>query len=419
MNAENKTERLFEAIQSSDVEQVNQLLDSGVDANRKNYSRGQHPLVLASSIGNLDIVEALLEAGANVNAKSGIAKSPKFNPTISVSSVPGNASLGEMISEALEDAPDQAKGFFAGFTQFVDAFSDENSISSAGTNEQQNSSQDEGVEFDEEENFDEEEEKTALIVAIASGHVEIVKTLLKAGAEVNPNTWHDSVPLVVAAKHGQLEIVHALISAGAEVNKPGWDCGGYTPLGMAVEHGQVEIVRVLLEAGANPLGGDSETTSLAIAAVHGYIEIMQLLLKTGVDINYPKGSYTALIGAANNGQFKMVQMLVEAGADVNAWYEGSNTPLRYAAYNGHREIHDYLYPLGAEDIRKYGEREIEKGVKKKERLQKKDVEDFIDAAMFGKVEAVKAAIEKEIDINAIGSNGETALMYAAHYVLFL
>lgn len=250
VNAENKIERLFEAIQSSDVEQVYQLLESGVDANRKNYSRGQHPLVLASSIGNLDIVEALLAAGANVNAKSGIAKSLKFNPTISVSSVPGNASLGEMISEALEDAPDQAKGFYAGFTQFVDAFSNEKNVSRAGINEQQNSSQDEGVEFDEEENFDEEEEKTALIAAIASGHVEIVKTLLKAGAEVNPKTWDDSVPLVIAAKRGQLEIVYALISAGAEVNR--FDLNSeFTPLGIAVEHGQVKIVRVLLEAGAN------------------------------------------------------------------------------------------------------------------------------------------------------------------------
>ncbi|MBD2744760.1 ankyrin repeat domain-containing protein [Coleofasciculus sp. FACHB-1120] len=416
MNAENKIERLFKAIQSSDVEQVRQLLDSGVDANRKNYSRGQHPLVLASSIGNLDIVEALLAAGADVNAKSGIAKSLKFNPTISVSSVPGNASLGEMISEALEDAPDQAKGFFAGFTQFVDAFSDENSISSAGTNEQQNSSQDEGVEFDEEENFDEEEEKTALIVAIASGHVEVVKTLLNAGAAVNPETWDDPVPLVVAAERGQLEIVRALIAAGAEVNK--FDIGNYdsTPLGMAVEHGQVEIVRALLEAGANPLGGDSSCSSLALAAEDGDIEIMQLLLKTGVDINSPKGSYTALMGAANNGQFKMVQMLVEAGADVNAWYEESNTPLCYAAYRGHREIYDYLYPLVSEDIRKYGEREIDKGVKRKERLQKKDVEEFINAAMFGKIEAVKAAIEKGIEIDAIGSNGQTALMYAANYV---
>jgi ankyrin repeat protein len=270
--------------------------------------------------------------------------------------------------------------------------------------------------LDEGEDVDEGEEKTALIAAIASGHVEVVKTLLKAGAEVNLKTWHDSVPLVVAAKHGQLEIVRALIAAGAEVNKPGWDCGGYTPLGMAVEHGQVEIVRALLETGANPLEGGNESTSLVIAAIYGHTEIMKLMLDSGADVNYPEGHYTALMAAANNGQFKMVQMLVEAGADVNAWYEGSNTPLRYAAYNGHREIYDYLYPLVAEDIRKYGESEIEKGIKKKERLQKKDVEDFIDAAMFGKVEAVKAAIEKGIDINAIGSNGETALMYAAHYV---
>ena len=217
VNVENKIERLFKAIQSSDVEQVCQLLNSGIDANSKNV-QGQHPLVLASSIGNLDIVKALLAAGTDVNAKSGIAKSPKFNPTISVSSIPGNASLGEMISEALEDAPDQAKGFYAGFTQFVDAFSDEKNVSSASTDKQQESSQDEDVELDEGEDVDEGEEKTALIAAIASGHVEVVKALLKAGAEVNPTAWDDPVPLVVAAKHGQIEIVHALISAGAEVN---------------------------------------------------------------------------------------------------------------------------------------------------------------------------------------------------------
>jgi ankyrin repeat protein len=379
VNAENKIERLFEAIQLSNVEQVRQLLNSGVDASSKNV-KGQHPLVLASSIGNLDIVKALLAAGTDVNAKSGIAKSPKFNPTISVSSIPGNASLGEMISEALEDAPVQAKGFYAGFTQFVDAFSDEKNVSSASTNEQQNSSQDEGVEFDEEENFDEGGEKTALIAAIASGHVEIVKTLLNAGAEVNPKTWYDDIPLVFAAQKGQAEIVRALIDAGANFNL-GFD---FTPLYEAATEGHSEVVKILIEAGADVNQTDED-------------------------------GHTALMAAAYEGHLEVVKLLVEAGADVNAWGQGA-TPLLRAATGGQQEVYDYLYPLVSEDIRKYGEKEIGKGVKRKERLQKKDVEDFIDAAMMGNIEAVKAAIEAGIDINAIGSNGETALMYAAHYV---
>ncbi|MBD1930863.1 MULTISPECIES: ankyrin repeat domain-containing protein [Cyanophyceae] len=378
MNAENKIERLFEAIQSSDVEQVRQLLNSGVDANSKNV-KGQHPLVLASSIGNLDIVKALLTAGANVNAKSGIAKSPKFNPTISVSSIPGNASLGEMISEALEDAPDEAKSFYTGFTQFVDAFSTEKSINSASTNKQQESSQVEDVE-DEEEDVDEGKEKTALIAAIASGHVEVVKTLLNAGAEVNPKTWYDDIPLVFAAQKGQAEIVRALIDAGANFNL-GFD---FTPLYEAATEGHSEIVKILLEAGADVNQTDED-------------------------------GHTALMTAAYEGHLEVVKLLVEAGADVNAWGQG-DTPLLRAATGGQQEVYDYLYPLVSEDIRKYGEKEIGKGVKRKERLKKKDVEDFIDAAMMGNIEAVKAAIEAGIDINAIGSNGETALMYAAHYV---
>ena len=407
---DNQVERLFQAIQSSDLEKVRQLLNSGVDPNSKN-SKHQHPLVLAASLGNVDIVDELLMAGADVNAKSGIAKIPKFNPTISAPSMPGNVSLGEMINEALEDAPNEAKGFYAGFMQFVDTFSGENTANSANVEQEQKVSETANAEFDENEYFDEvEEEDTALIAAITSGHVEAVKALLAAGAELNPKHWNEPVPLVTAAKYGQIEIVRILISAGAEVHKFDWCNDESTPLSMAVKQGQIEIVRTLLDAGAYPLAGLEE------AAVRGHIEIMQLLIESGADINSPKDGYAPLMAAANNGQLKMVQMLVEAGADVNAWYEGSNTPLLYAAESGHRDIYDYLYPLVSEDIRKLGEKYINKGVRRKERKQKKDIEDFIHAAMYGNVEAVKAAIAKGIDINAIGSNGQTALMYAASYV---
>ena len=105
-------------------------------------------------------------------------------------------------------------------------------------------------------------------------------------------------------------------------------------------------------------------------------------------------------------------MLVESGADVNAWGQG-DTPLLRAADGGNQEVYDYLYPLVSEDIRKHGPAELERGIKRKERLQLKDVEAFIEAAMYGNLEAVKAAIENGIDINA--SNGQTALMYAAVY----
>lgn len=62
--ANNQVERLFQAIESSDLEQVRQLLNSGVDPNSKNSS-GHHPLVLAASLGNVNIVNELLMAGAD------------------------------------------------------------------------------------------------------------------------------------------------------------------------------------------------------------------------------------------------------------------------------------------------------------------------------------------------------------------
>lgn len=378
--ANNRVERLFQAIQSSELEQVRQLLNSGVDPNSKN-SHSHHPLVLAASLGNVDIVEELLMAGADVNAKSGIAKSPKFNPTISAPSMPGNVSLGEMIDEALEDAPDEAKGFYAGFMQVVDTFSGENAANSANVEQERNTSETANAEFDEDEDFEDEQgEKTALIAAITNGHVEVVKTLLLDGATVNPKIWRENIPLVVAAQKGHPKIVRALIDAGANVNQ--WF--GYTALNEAVIEGNTEVVKILIEAGANVNQTDEDGhTVLMTAAYYGYLEIVKLLVK--------------------------------AGADVNAWGQG-DTPLLRAADGGQREVYDFLYPLISEDIRRRGEKDIDKGVKRKERWQKQDIEDFIDAAMYGNLEVVKAAIAKGIDINAIGSEGQTALMYAANFV---
>jgi ankyrin repeat protein len=51
--------------------------------------------------------------------------------------------------------------------------------------------------------------------------------------------------------------------------------------------------------------------------------------------------------------------------------------------------------------------------KNSELLPDRDVEQFIDAAMYGKLKEVKTAIANGIDVNAISANGYTALMCAS------
>ena len=58
-----RTQELFAAIQTSDVEQVKELLKLNISLEYKD-NNGQTPLTLASSVGNLEIIRLLITAGA-------------------------------------------------------------------------------------------------------------------------------------------------------------------------------------------------------------------------------------------------------------------------------------------------------------------------------------------------------------------
>lgn len=96
--------------------------------------------------------------------------------------------------------------------------------------------------------------RTPLLYACMRGYVEIVKSLLMAGA--NPNCVDDigDTPLSVAIKCMEdettcFEIVEALIQSGADPNLN--PSGGLTPLMQSVLCGNHHIISQLVEAGAD------------------------------------------------------------------------------------------------------------------------------------------------------------------------
>ncbi|MBU2927501.1 ankyrin repeat domain-containing protein [Winogradskyella psychrotolerans] len=69
-----------------------------------------------------------------------------------------------------------------------------------------------------------------LCKAVATGNLEEVNKLIKAGADVNAKS-NGMMPIHYAAKYNRVEIIKALITAGSEIHKP---CDlGYTALGHA------------------------------------------------------------------------------------------------------------------------------------------------------------------------------------------
>jgi ankyrin repeat protein len=94
---------------------------------------------------------------------------------------------------------------------------------------------------------------TALIAAAHLGHVEVVRTLIRADApldHVNNLGWTAVIEAIVLGDGGprHTETLAALVQAGADVNLP--DRGGRTPLALARARGHTAMVRLLERAGA-------------------------------------------------------------------------------------------------------------------------------------------------------------------------
>ena len=191
--------------------------------------------------------------------------------------------------------------------------------------------------------------RTALMLAAQKGHLEIVAALIRAGADADQATPHSrQTALMSAAQNGHAEIVRALIAAGADANQAMRD--GRTALMLAAENGYSEIVTALIRPGAglNQAMRDGRT-ALMLAAENGHLEIVAALIAAGADANQatPHSRQTALKLAAHYGYPEIVAALIHAGADVNQAAYGGQTALILAVQAGHTQIARALLEAGA------------------------------------------------------------------------
>ncbi len=132
--------------------------------------------------------------------------------------------------------------------------------------------------------------------------------------------------LHVAAGHARDPgVIHALLQAGAPLE--GRDGEGYTPLHRAVATGSPPVIRTLLEAGAD---------------VGRRVEVYE------ARFSWDPKDWTPLHLAARNPDAGAVALILEAGADVNARAEGYETPLHVAATNENPEVAALLLRAGAD-----------------------------------------------------------------------
>jgi ankyrin repeat protein len=164
----------------------------------------------------------------------------------------------------------------------------------------------------------------ALLAASAKGDTANVKALLGKGAKPGRSVADGTTPLMAAAQHGHLEVARTLVDSGADVNAARGDPErGRTALIDAAWSGYTDIVRLLLEKGANPNAkAESGATALTGASLQGYAEIVNLLIAGKAEINtHASDGRTPLHEAAKNGHGPVVEILLKRGANPNATNE--------------------------------------------------------------------------------------------------
>jgi len=116
------------------------------------------------------------------------------------------------------------------------------------------------------------------------GDLEIIRTLIEYGADINAQNDVGATPLHWATRGEHPEVVCVLLEQSADPNISRWD--GATPLHSAVEVESAAIVRLLRDHGVDVDAVDNEgKTALQYARERGYDEIVTLLLQHAANVS--------------------------------------------------------------------------------------------------------------------------------------
>ena len=373
---------------------VDLLLAAGADASAAN-ELGVTPLMLASTNGSAPMVGTLLEAGTNPNA----ARS-SGDTALMMAARSGNPRAVRLLVAAGADVNRATAG---GHTALMWASAERQAdvvtlLVEIGADVHARAA-------------------TRTRPPRAGGYGRKEPTVLSRFEAVNPAALPRDgdldpprpeggfTPLLHAILAGHLESVRVLLAAGANVDEAAPD--GVTALMLALTKRHGDIALFLLNAGADPSPADAGYTALHLASATGALAVAESLLVRGADPNqrlerpqrltnaFEIGTFqspgsgrltqigaTPFILAAKSADAPMMRLLAEHGADSRLTTDDGTTALMLAAGLGKRASSDITYYTWTE---------------------------------ANAVDAIQVGLELGVDVNAANAHGETALHAAAYH----
>jgi uncharacterized protein len=412
---ESADRRIVEAVKSGDQAEVTTLLRQRVNVNTPEPD-GTTALHWAVRDDDLALTDKLIRAGADVKAGN------RYGVTaVYLAAVNGNAAMIERLLKAGVDANVAGP---EGETALMTA-------ARTGKVEAADVLLAHGAVVDAREGW---HGQTALMWAAAERHPAMMRDLIAHGADVNARSnlekWErqttseprekwlpqgSMTPLLFASREGCVECVTILVEAKADLNAA--DPDGINPTISALINGHYDVAGRLIDAGADVDLADKTGRTPLYAAVDDHtmpysnrpspkesdeeltsLDIVKRLLARGAEVNarlktgqpyrtkVDRGNdtmlttgTTALLRAAKAGDVVVVRLLLENGADANLTTRTGINPVMAAAGLGSKE----------EDGTGRLKTEAET------------------------IETITLLLQAGADVNAVDSNGRTALHGAA------
>jgi ankyrin repeat protein len=175
---------------------------------------------------------------------------------------------------------------------------------------------------------------TALANASRNEHLGVVCKLLAEGADIETQTDKGWTPLRTAVFHRHEPVICFSLERGADIESKADT--GWTALLTAALYQREAVIRLLLHKGANIEATTSwGWTSLDQVARRGDNILTKLLLENGASFDTKsKDGCTPLMKAAESGDERTVQLLLQAGADKDTKDTRGKTAYDKAAHIG-------------------------------------------------------------------------------------
>ena len=305
-----------DAAQRGDEAAVRALIDQGANV-RTAHSDGMTALHWAAFHSHVEIADALVDAGANVDAVTRIGR----HTPVHVASANGHAEMVRVL---------------------VEAGCDPTARTSTGT--------------------------TPLHLAARAGSAEAVATLLDRGADVNAleSKWGQT-PLMFAASSNRADAVAILIERGADLalSTKVVDLPAAEALDRTAGRRRGEVLRGFRAAapadereGWQPTARQVQAAITAAREVQASPEAARTAGAVAERSRGPEqgfaervgtqGGLTALLHAARQGHGDVGLALLDAGADIEQASGDGTSPLQIATMNGHFDLALRLLDRGAD-----------------------------------------------------------------------